>query len=123
MYLGVHSDGGNGHDMVSGRLAGGASKKVLFRPLTSAILNMNKYLPALLLSTGLTIELELADAVDSVAQSSTINGQSVTHSTTYELSDCRVLCDQIQLTSELTDQYTALLLTGMHNECHMHIEP
>ena len=103
MFLGVYSDGGDGHNMVSNRLAAGASKKVLFRPLTSAILNMSKYLPALLLSTGLTIELELADAVEAVAQSQTLNQQSLTHSTSYELSDCRVLCDQIQLTSELTE--------------------
>ena len=112
MFLGVYSDGGNGHDMVCNRLAAGASKKVLFRPLTSAILNMNKYLPALLLSTGLTIELELADAIEAVAQSQTLAGQTITHSQLYELSDCRCLCDQVQLTSELTDQYTSLLLTG-----------
>ena len=112
MFLGVYSDGGNGHDMVFNRLAAGASKKILFRPLTSAILNMSKYLPALLLSTGFTIELELADAVEAVAQSQTLNGQTLTHSGLYELSDCRCLCDQFQLTSELTDQYSSLPLAG-----------
>ena len=98
--------------MVCNRLAAGASKKVLFRPLTSAILNMSKYLPALLLSTGLTIELELADAIEAVAQSQTLAGQTITHSQLWELSDCRCLCDQVTLTSELTDQYSSLLISG-----------
>ena len=63
MYLGVYSDGGNGHDLVANRVPAGGSKKVLFRPLTSAVLNMSKYLPALLLSTGMTLELTHSDAV------------------------------------------------------------
>ena len=113
MFLGVYSDGGNGHDMVSNRLLGLASKKILFRPLTSGILNMSKYLPALLLSTGMTIELELNDVAESLASQSTINSSSVTHSQDYELSDCRILCDQVTLTSELTDQYTSLLLLSL----------
>ena len=112
MYLGVYSDGGNGDDLVANRLPANGQKKVLFRPLTSAILNMSKYLPALLLSTGMTIELELADAIDAMAQSQTLAGQALTHSQAYELLNCRVLCDQVTLTSELTDQYTSLLLSG-----------
>ena len=113
MYLGVNRDGGNGNDLVANRLPAGASKKVLFRPLTSAVLNMSKYLPALLLNgQGLTLEFELADPSDSVATQTTIGGLTVTHSSLYELSDCRCLIDQVTLTSELTDQYTSLLLSG-----------
>ena len=44
-------DSGCGHDLVANRLPANGQKKILFRPLTSAVLNMSKYLPALLLST------------------------------------------------------------------------
>ena len=108
MFLGVSSDGGNGHDMVSNTIAANGSKKVLFRPLTSAVLNMSKYLPALLLSQGMTIELELDEAANSMASAV----GATTHSQAFELEDCRCLCDQVTLTSELTDQYTSLLLSG-----------
>ena len=108
MFLGVASDGGNGHDMVSNTIPAGGSKKVLFRPLTSAVLNMSKYLPALLINQGMTIQLELAPAEESMAQS---NG-GTTFSQTFQLEDCRCLCDNVTLTSELTDQYTSLLLSS-----------
>ena len=108
MFLGVASDGGNGHDLVSNTIPANGSKKVLFRPLTSAVLSMSKYLPALLLNQGMTIELELDDAANSMAQS---NG-GTTYSQTFQLEDCRCLTDSIVLTSELQDQYTSLLLSG-----------
>jgi hypothetical protein len=108
MFLGVASDGGNGHDLVSNTIPANGSKKVLFRPLTSAVLSMSKFLPALLLNQGMTIELELDDAANSMAQS---NGVT-TYSQTFQLEDCRCLTDSIVLTSELQDQYTSLLLSG-----------
>ena len=108
MFLGVASDGGNGHDMVSNTIQAGGSKKVLLRPLTSAVLSMSKYLPALLINQGMTVELELDSSDMSMAQS---NGGTI-FSQTFQLEDCRCLCDSIVLTSELTDQYTSLLLSS-----------
>ena len=108
MFLGVASDGGNGHDMVPNVIAANHSKKVLFRPLTRAVLNMSKYLPSLLLSQGLSIELELCPAAESMA--SEVGG--TTHSQEFQLEDCRCLVDSIGLTSELVDQYTSLLLSS-----------
>ena len=69
---------------------------------------MSKYLPALMLSQGMTIELELDEAANSMASAV----GATTHSQTFELEDCRCLCEQVTLTSELTDQYTSLLLSG-----------
>ena len=41
MYLGISSDGGNGHDMIPNVLEKLETKNVLFRPLTSAVLKVN----------------------------------------------------------------------------------
>jgi len=98
----VAGSGTNGHDLQARPLAGGTSKRIMFRPMTSAVLNLKKYWPSLLLGAqGLTFEAELAPAAE-----------AVTGSQSYELSDLRILVDQITLTSELTNQYTSLLLSG-----------
>ena len=71
--------------------------------MTSSVLNLKKYWPALLLGAqGLTFELQLANVEDAMASAAS----------TYEMRDLRILVDTVQLTSELTDQYTSLLLTG-----------
>ena len=102
MFLGS-SGGEEGHNLLSKTLAGGASQTVLFRPMTSSVLNLKKYWPALLLGAqGLTFELQLANVEDAMASAAS----------TYEMRDLRILVDTVQLTSELTDQYTSLLLTG-----------
>ena len=102
MFLGA-SGGTNGHDLQPNSLGAGESRLCLFRPMTSAVLNLSKYWPALLLgSTGLTFELECADVGDAMADAAS----------TYELSDLRILCNVVQLDSTLTDQYTSLLLSG-----------
>ena len=103
MFLGsVAGTGANGHDLAARTLAASSSKKIMFRPMTSAVLNLKKYWPALLMgSQGLTFELELAP-----------QDEAVSSATAYELSDLRILVDQCQLTTELTNQYTNLLLSG-----------
>ncbi len=68
----------------------------------------SKFLPALLLNQGMSIELELDEISNSMAQS--VGG--TTYSQTFQLEDCRCLTDSIVLTSELQDQYTSLLLSG-----------
>ena len=78
----------------------------MWRPLTSGILNCNKWLPALLLGAGgFTIELEIAAATDAVR----CHG---TDSQNYILKDLICHVDCCTLTSELTDQYSSLLLSG-----------
>ena len=105
MFLGADPvTGTHGYDLLSRSLAKETSKRIMFRPMTSAVLNMKKYFPALLLGAqGLTFELELAPADEACLS---------TGSQDYELSDLRILVDTVQLTSELTDQYTSLLLSG-----------
>ena len=102
MFLGS-TGGDDGHDLEANTLAGGHSRTVLFRPMTSSVLNLKKFWPALLLGAqGLTFELECAipgEAMQSAAS-------------TYQLTNLRILLDVVSLTSELTDQYTSLLLTG-----------
>ena len=96
--------GTHGYDLLSRSLAHGASKRIMFRPMTSAVLNMKKYFPALLLGAqGLTFELELAPADEACL---------ATGSQNYELSDLRILVDHCMLTTELQDQYSSLLLSG-----------
>ena len=105
MFLGADPvTGTHGYDLLSRSLAAGASKRIMYRPMTSAVLNMKKYFPALLMGAqALTFELELAPADESCL---------ATGSQDFELSDLRILVDTVQLTSELQDKYTSLLLTG-----------
>ena len=88
MFLGsVAGTGANGHDLQARTLAAGASKRIMFRPMTSAVLNLKKYWPALLLGAqGLTFELELCPQAEAVSSD-----------TPYELSDLRILTDVVQL--------------------------
>jgi hypothetical protein len=105
MFLGADpATGSNGYDLACNSIPVGGTKRVLYRPMTSGLLNMKKYWPALLMGAqGLTFELELAPASEAVLGSG---------SQDYTLSNLRCLCDSVTLTSELTDQYTSLLLSG-----------
>ena len=96
--------GTNGYDLASHTLAPNTSKRILFRPMTSAIMNLRKYWPGLLLgASGLEFSLELALPNEACLASLSQN---------YELSDLRALCDQIVLTTDLANSYTSLLLSG-----------
>jgi hypothetical protein len=105
LFLGAApSTGTNGYDLEPNTLAAGATKRVLYRPMTCGLLNLKKYWPALLMGQqGITLELECAPASEAVLS---------TGSQDYTLSNLRVLCDSVTVTSELTDQYTSLLLSG-----------
>ena len=105
MFLGADPvTGSHGYDLLPRSLPKNESKRIMFRPMTSAVLNMSKYFPALLLGAqGLTFELELAPADEACL---------ATGSQNYELSDLRILVDHCMLTTELQDQYSSLLLTG-----------
>ncbi len=95
---------GNNHKARS--LIANAEKRVVWRPLTSGILNCNKWLPALLLGNGgFTIELEVAPAADAVRC-------HANDSQNYVLKDLICHVDSCTLTSELTEQYTSMLLSG-----------
>ena len=105
MFLGADPvTGTKGYDLLSRSLPKNESKRIMFRPMTSAVLNMKKYFPALLLGAqGLTFELELASADEACL---------ATGSQNYELSDLRILVDHCILTTELQNQYSSLLLSG-----------
>ena len=95
-----------GDDLTARPIKAGDSKTVVWRPLTSGLLNCNKWLPGLLLGAGgLTIEFELAPAADAV-------NTHADFSQSYTLSDCVCHVDSCQLTSELTEQYSSMLLSG-----------
>ena len=49
MFLGADPvTGGHGYDLLSRSLPKEESKRIMFRPMSSAVLNMKKYFPALL---------------------------------------------------------------------------
>ena len=54
---------------------------------------------------GLTIEIECEDAADAV-----LNGTN--NSTDWNLSDLKIHCDSVTLTSEITNDFADLLLSG-----------
>ena len=114
MYFGVESEGKEGHDMIPNRLPGNTSKNVLFRPMTSAILNMKKYLPSCLIGSGMTIELELADYADSLITRKNFGAnQIVDLSQEYTIFDARCLVDEVTLTSQIQNKYSQLLMDGV----------
>jgi hypothetical protein len=104
MFLGSKpGTGTNGYDLETNQLPKETTKRVLYRPMTCGLLNIKKYWPALLVGQGITFELELAPAAEAVLS---------TGSQDYTLSNLRVLCDSVTVTSELTDQYTSLIYNG-----------
>jgi hypothetical protein len=68
MFLGANTTTGvNGYELEANPLAAGATKRVLYRPMTSGMLNLKEYWPALLSGAqGLTFELELPQAAEAV---------------------------------------------------------
>jgi len=94
-----------GDDMKARPIAAGAEKRVVWRPLTSGLLNCGKWLPALLLGSGLTFELEVSAAADAVRA-------HANDSTNYVMKDLICHVDSCTLTSELTEQYSSMLLSG-----------
>jgi hypothetical protein len=70
--------------------------------LMSGLLNQGKYLPLKMLS-GLTLELQLADATDFCSS-------ATNKSSTLELHNPECLCDLVQLDSALQSQYYSFLL-------------
>ncbi len=95
-----------GDDHKARPLIANAEKKVVWRPLTSGLLNCGKWLPAMLLGAGgLTIELEVAPAADAVRC-------HANDSQNYVLKDLICHVDSCTLTSELTEQYSSMLLSG-----------
>jgi len=95
-----------GTDHKARPIAANGEKRVVWRPLTSGLLNCGKWLPAMLLGAGgLTFELEVASAADAVRA-------HANDSTNYVLKDLICHVDSCTLTSELTEQYSSMLLSG-----------
>ena len=89
-------------------IAAGASKKIYMKFDLSGLLTQHRWIPLFALSTGVTIQLTLADAADAMCASA--NG--VTYSQSYTLTDIRMLADVISLSSELQDSYNSAMLSG-----------
>ena len=79
--------------------------KVCWRPLSSGFLTCGKYLPMMGGSSGLQIELELADLT-----AACVNHTS--KSATWQLEHFNVNCDSVTLTSEFTENFSSLLING-----------
>ena len=103
MFLG-HTASGTGDGILkSPPLGVGESRLVMFRPMTSAILNMSKMFPGFLLgSAGLELSMTLADP----------NESTLSSSSSFELSDLRAICETVQVDSQLVESYTRVMLEG-----------
>ncbi len=87
------------------QLNSGASKILLHHPL-SGLCQQNKWLPLFALGAGgITISFHLAPG-DKAFETGSANSQS------YELSDCRILCNIMEVDSELQSSYAEHVLSG-----------
>ena len=82
------------------------SRRCTWRPLSSGFLNCGRYLPCMGgASGGVECLLELNDASDAV-----LDGTN--NSTQWTLTDLKIHCDSVTLTSEITGDFADLLLSG-----------
>jgi hypothetical protein len=95
-----------GTDWVARNIDHNTSRRCTWRPLSSGFLQCGRYLPMMGGAAGsLSIELECEDATDAV-----LNGTNL--STAWTLSDLKIHVDSVTLTSEITNDYADLLLSG-----------
>jgi hypothetical protein len=93
-------------DAVSKEIPANGSQRVTWRPLSSGFLQCPKYLPMLGgAAGGLSIELEAADLVDAC---STAAGKSQE----WQLEQIQVHVDSVQLTSQMTNNFAEMLISG-----------
>ena len=105
--LGFGSDATNEHD--ARKIAASGSKRVYMKFDVSGLLSQHRMLPLFSLGgQGFSIQLNLAPAVQAVI----VSDSGTTYSTTYTLSDIRLLADMISLDSELQESYNSALLNG-----------
>ena len=95
-----------GTDFVARHIPVNGSRRCTWRPLSSGFLSCGRFCPMMGgAAGGLTLELECEDAADAV-----LNGTD--NSTDWSLSDLKIHVDSVTLTSEITNDFADLLLSG-----------
>ena len=85
--------------------AGPGTRQIVWRPLSSGLLNSGMALPAFLLGTGLQVVLEVADADEAFRHHADTSQD-------YTISDLRVIFDSLRMTEEIMESYSSMLLSG-----------
>ena len=94
----------SGIDALPKVIPAGGSKRVTWRPLGAGFLNCGKYLPSMGTS-GLTVELELADLSEACLNHGT-------NSVIWQLENMQINIDSVTLTSEMTNNFADMLIRG-----------
>jgi len=95
-----------GTDFLARHIPVNGSRRCTWRPLSSGFLSCGRFLPMMGgAAGGLSIEIECEDAADAV-----LNGTG--NSTDWNLSDLKIHVDSVTLTSEITNDFADLLLSG-----------
>ena len=89
----------------AGTAAGPGTRQIVWRPLSSGLLNSGMALPAFLLGTGLQVVLEVADADEAFRHHADTSQD-------YTISDLRVIFDSLRMTEEIMSSYSSMLLSG-----------
>ena len=95
-----------GTDWAARHIPVGGSRRCTWRPLSSGFLSCGRFLPMMGgASGGMTCEIELENPEDAV-----LNGTN--NSTDWNLSELKIHVDSVTLTSEITNDFADLLLSG-----------
>ncbi len=107
MGFGLASSSENGADHMPRTVAaGGGEQRVVWRPLSSGLLNCGKLFPGMLLGAGgLSITLEIP-AASEIARNHTTDSQ------TFSFKDLICHVDSLQLEESISSQYANMLLSG-----------
>jgi hypothetical protein len=106
MGFGLASGGENGSDHLARTVAASGEQRIVWRPLSSGILNCGKLFPGMLLgASGLKITLEIP-AASEIARNHANDSQSFS----YKDLICNI--DSLQLEESISSQYANMLLSG-----------
>ena len=109
--LGATGGGDPSLEPVRGYIPEGQALTVLMKPCLGFILGSTKMIP--LRHMPLQLEFWLADKANVFkAGNFTTGGTTYTRRTTYELTDCKILCDVLTLDSRLENSFSKIMLSG-----------
>jgi len=110
-YVADYSSGGNFKARLGTGLAEGQAKAVSFKPLFG-IFNQPKYIP--LQFCPLTVEFELVTSATDAIATELAGSQFPTNETSqsWEISDCQIKADVVELDSAVHNEYASHLMQG-----------
>ena len=95
-----------GIDFFARSIPNNASRRCTWRPMSCGFLQSGRFLPSMGgAAGGLSIEAELSDAADAVLNATGL-------STNWDLTEMKLHVDSVTLTSEITNDFADLLLSG-----------